>query len=278
MLEIPKPSPMNTDFELIDEPLDFNPLPHLQNATDEIRNYTTVFVFEDGRIGSGVFVNTCGLNGILTAHHVAKHLFKLERFGLCLCDSVHSPWVAPMQMEHVVIGENANERAEGPDLSFLVFRDVNLLGTVQSKKSFYFLDSKDTRVCENMKRIRWAASGSPIERMQKTTTTDGELRGLEEFAGQVVFKSYSQRDGFDYVQVEVPIGDGWPNDCHGMSGGGLWLLPLECGPDESSKVRHAQPFLAGISFYQTERQLTGHGFNSIHNRLRQTLQARQASL
>src|SRR6266436_3170099 len=90
-----------------------------------------------GRVGSGVFVNTCGVHGILTCHHVSKPLMEFERFALSIADHPHSLWVETRHVEHFVVGEmNKDEEKlkDGPDLSFLIIRDAHLLGIIKSKK------------------------------------------------------------------------------------------------------------------------------------------------
>src|SRR4051794_38362760 len=106
-------------------PTALDPWPFLVKAFGEIKNYTAIIIFDDGRIGSGVFVNACGFDGILTAHHVAEPLFKRQDFALCIAEHLHSVWLEPKNFDHVPIGylpKNPNPE-NGPDLSFIIIRD-----------------------------------------------------------------------------------------------------------------------------------------------------------
>src|SRR6266567_8288149 len=99
---------------------------HVANATKIIKDYTAILIFEDGRVGSGTFVNACGFVGILTANHVAELVFRFPVFALCIAEHPHSLWVKSENLENVVIGEWSKAAPQnGPDLSFLIIRDSN---------------------------------------------------------------------------------------------------------------------------------------------------------
>jgi hypothetical protein len=106
----------------------------LERASREIADYTAIFVFDRG-VGSGTFVNTNGVNGILTAHHVAKAVLNGKRLvHLCISTVAHRTDIRAEFFEHVVIGNSTDKsRPEaGPDLSFLRIRDVQLLGVIRA--------------------------------------------------------------------------------------------------------------------------------------------------
>src|SRR5579863_5718541 len=105
-----------TDY--IEGPLDFDPVPHLEKAFDEIKNYTAIFILGDGRVGSGTFVNACGYDGILTAHHVAEPVLNSSVFALCIAEHPHTLWLRSENFEHVPVGHVRNnpKPEDGPDL------------------------------------------------------------------------------------------------------------------------------------------------------------------
>jgi hypothetical protein len=254
-------------------PVGFDAVPFLKWSVDEIKNYTLGFVFETPTVASGTFINAQGKNGILTAHHVAKTVMKLEKFGLSIRDYMHEVWVVPDDFEHIPIGENPNESVNGPDLSFLRIRNTKLIGTIAARKSFYFLDSKDpSKPKDLLKCTHWFTSGCPDESKQDfSDDPQGPVLGVHEFIGAVTFKKRYKRNGFDFLKIELPTDNRWPDNCKGMSGGGLWLAPLECSPDDRKKIRHGAPILAGVNYYQTERILTAHGPDSIYRNVIQAL-------
>ena len=101
---------------------------------------------------------------------------------------------------------------------------------------------------------------------------------FQNFIGEANFHSRTISNGFDFLKLNLPCGEAnFPKNCEGMSGGGMWLVPLSIDPSGDPKtIRHEAPLLAGVSFYQSEitngqRIITGHGYDSIYSRVRQTL-------
>jgi hypothetical protein len=256
---------------------------HLERAAQEIKHYTVIFVLKDKRVCSGIFVNTCGYDGILTAHHVAEPVLGNSEFGLCIAERPHGLFLRSKHCEHVSIDyvRNNPQQENGPDLSFIIIRDVNLLATLRSLKSFCYLDTKDLSYFQSpLERMNWCISGSPHEasKVLGVSPVYGPLVRFENFIGDATFHSRTVRDGFDFIKLKMPSGEGnFPKNCQGMSGGGMWLVPLSIDPNGDTKtIRHEAPILAGVSFYQSEiengeRIITGHGYDSIYSRVRQTL-------
>lgn len=270
--------------EYVEPAKPFDLHPHMVGAVHEIKHYTVIFVLKDKRVGSGIFVNTCGYEGILTAHHVAEPVLENSEFGLCVAEHKHGLFLRSQHCQHLPIGyvrDNPQEE-NGPDLSFIIIRDANLLATLQSIKSFYHLDTKDLEYFRSpLNRMNWFISGSPDEAKKELGIfPDGPLVMFQNFIGEATFHDRTERDGFDFIKLKVPCGEGtFPKNCQGMSGGGMWLVPLSIDPDGDPKtIRHEAPILAGVSFYQSEiengeRVITGHGYDSIYSRVRQTLKA-----
>lgn len=259
-------------------------MPHIENASKVIKDYTAIFIFEDGQIGSGTFVTACGFDGVLTAWHVAEHLSRFQEFALCVADYPHGFWISSEIAEHVPVGVIPKNSApeDGPDLSFLIIRDADLLKKLRMEKSFYPLDSSrspsfhpllNQRIwgiagtfCESLKRIEENYHGGPLSRLFNVVG-----------AGFFPFETL-QRGDFDYLKLKVPSGEHhFPDNYNGMSGGGFWIMPMQIDP--SGNIRHRSPVLAGVEFAQSgwgnrERILTGHGPRSIYARLRQALSER----
>jgi hypothetical protein len=276
-------------LDYIELPPGFDPQPHIERAFAEIKNYTAIFILEDGRVGSGIFVNACGFEGILTAYHVAMPALESKVFALCIAEHEHGVWLRSENFEHVPVGrmrDNPAERGNGPDLSFIIIRDGNLLGILRSLKSFCFLDTQKLAFFEApLERQVWAIAGSPYEWkaiVKPATASDGPLTKLSNWVGLGHCQSRAMREGFDYIEIEIWAGlRDYPLNYRGVSGGGFWLIPLEVDHDGDMKsLSHAKPALAGVAFYQTDppvdnrRVITGHGFDSIYCRVRQTLTER----
>jgi hypothetical protein len=259
--------------------------PHIDSACKAIKDYMAIFIFEDGQIGSGTFVSTCGYGGLLTAWHVAEHLSRFQEFVLCVTDSPHRLSISSDLVEHVPIGVVAqgSKPEDGPDLSFLIIRDGGLLEKLRTVKSFYPLDSSRSPSIHPLLNqwIWWGVAGSPGEQLKRIQENyyGGPLTRLLNFvgAGRFPFQMFQKGD-FDYLKLTVSSGDNpFPNDYHGMSGGGFWTIPMEVDP--SGNIRHRAPILAGVEFAQSswqngERILTGHGPRSINACLRQALKTK----
>ena|SRR5579862_3176391 len=94
---------------------------------------------------------------------------------------------------------------------------------------------------------------------------------IAEFIAEVWFRKRGERAGFDFVEIELPSQMGWPIDCQGMSGGALWMAPIEYNPDNPSQLRHRKPILSDVNYFQRDRALFAHGFDSIYKVLRENL-------
>ena len=262
----------------------------MSRAAEEISHYTAIFVIpkkgEKGVPASGIFVNSCGYFGILTAFHVATPVLKSPKFGLCISERVvHEKWLESEHFQHVPIGfipgKPWDEYDEnGPDLSFIIIRDENLLETLKSLKSFTYLENKDLEYFESpLDRLRWQITGSPNEAsaLVSVSPVDGPLVKYESFVGDAIFDSRTEREGFDYLKLRVSSGEhDFPEDYEGVSGGGMWLIPFSAESEDVNTIRYETPILAGINFHQSavinnERVITGHGYNSIYGRVRQAL-------
>lgn len=63
--------------------------PHLARAGKVIKKHMVTFIVTEEPLGSGTVVETSGVEGILTANHVAAELSKFSEFCLCVADSPH---------------------------------------------------------------------------------------------------------------------------------------------------------------------------------------------
>lgn len=252
-------------------------LPLHREAIKELHHYAALLCFQDGRTASGVFVNTGGIYGILTANHVAVPLLNGEKFGISIAEYPHALWVPNGHFEHVKIGEmpvDEDERCNGPDLSFIIIRDTNLLGTLKSKMSFCYLDSQDLSIFEKpLEHLAWGITGCPHK--DRVVSDGGQNVGLYSFAGMAGFLNRKERNDFDFLQLRMPCdGEEYPADYEGLSGGGMWAITFKLNTD--GQFEYLRPVLAGISFYQSApdngwRIVTGHGFDSIYRRVRNAL-------
>jgi hypothetical protein len=266
--------------------LDFMGLlaPYFASAGEVIKQYMVTFIANEEPLGSGTIIETCGVEGILTANHVAEELFKFPEFSLCVADSPHRLEISRNIVEHIPVGvaPKASSPDEGPDLSFLIFRDSELVDKLRTLKSFYTLDSVQPPTLHPiLNPIIWGVAGTYYDSFKRIQENfhGVPLSKMKNFVGTGFFPYQTlQKDDFDYLKLTVPAGEfRFPNDYHCMSGGGFWLIPMEVDANgDPNTIRARSPILAGVEFSQAklenrERILTGHGFHSIYVRLKQSL-------
>jgi hypothetical protein len=260
-------------------PAGFDSRAMLDKAQRLASNYAIIFGIDGKVFGSGTLVTAKGVHGILTAHHVAMvpHLKEGGEISLCICDGViHRLNARTSQFEHIVLGDSKKNRFQhtGPDLSFLMITDPELLSTLKARKSFYPLIKRaDTAKCpeDKLRKMHWAISGSPEEFAQELGMYNGEkLTKVSDFHVRAELRSLKQKKEFDYLRFEVYSGiHGCPKRYGGVSGGGIWLLTIQ-------KKRNGEndfaPMLQGVVFYEsrpcqneTKRILIGHGPDSIYS-------------
>src|SRR5258708_178596 len=76
-----------------------------ESAMREIADFTALIRF-DGGVGSGTFINSGSVNGILTAYHVAKEIIKGGFLQLIIAQYAHKLPVSLEFFQHQVIGDS----------------------------------------------------------------------------------------------------------------------------------------------------------------------------
>jgi hypothetical protein len=283
----------STERGYILAPDNFDIEPHAAKASLIIKNYTTMFMLNGDMLGSGVCLQTCGFFGIATARHVASAVMQCSDFALYVNEGEESEWTRPDAFEHVDIDSPESRAAEaadetGPDLSFLIIRDAGALEVLKRKKPFYpVAEQRSQYWSKPLDGMLWAIAGSPHEQCQAVKyefEQDGAITKVRNLVVWGGFRSRTVRNGYDYIELTMPCGgDPCPASYQGMSGGGLWAVPLEIDPSwNPSTVAHGSPLLGGIQVYQSEpangcRVTTGHGFDSVYGRLREVLSRHRAA-
>jgi hypothetical protein len=272
--------------------IDFRRLtPLFPEVGARIKDYSALFIFDDGEMGSGTFINIGGFMGILTAYHVAAHLYQFNEFCLCVADYPHRLTIDSSILKHVPIGipPDGSGPEVGPDLSLLIIQDPTLVEAIQCEKLFYNLDfAPDYSAHEPLDPKFWCTAGTYFDSfrvLDDNYKNNGPLSKLPNFVGTGHFPHELWEDGqFDYLKLTVPAGPyGFPSNYKGISGGGFWLIPFESDPD-ITKITFRPPFLTGVEYGQSdpnlterERTLYGHGPASIKH-VREVLKSKTSSL
>jgi hypothetical protein len=245
--------------------------------------YSTVllklFIDKDGNlkyqhIGSGTYVTIGQIHAILTAQHCVVPLKGEYKLGLTAGREhiIHNFIVEKESIEIVEIASPMTE-AYGPDMALIILGDAEKVGTIRSTNSFYNLSRDRDRMLNNPPQDRdsiWYFCGVPNERMVQTESEAGFNTVLEFqlFCGVGGINRYYEKDGYDYFETDiVDTNPSVPNKFGGMSGGGLWQVPVSVsGSNALTPVDH---FLSGVIFYQgigenDKKYLRCHGRRSIY--------------
>jgi len=209
--------------------------------------------------GSGTLVQVDGTYGILTAHHVLRHLPDGPEIGLIIVTRfnpmLHRVTLRREAVRRLLIAKGDCD-SEGPDLGVLLLSEVDV-AALRTWKSFYNLPLHLEGVLGNPPALNegvWLLCGFAGE----LTAEHGPDRGFASvmvFHGQCgagwVEREYSVGD-FDYFDFEARYGgaDEPPQSFRGFSGAGLWQARLTRTPDGA--LRAEQPILSGVAFYESD--------------------------
>jgi hypothetical protein len=253
----------------------------LEGSADFIYPHTAIIVRLDTTICSGVFAKSSDYHGILTAGHCAELIMEKERVAFTVSELAHHLWVNCESLDHAPI-EQVNDN--GPDLSFLIIKDVKLIELLKRQnKSFYDLDGQDVGLLQqSLVTTHWCICGSPREKLeQKFGMINNEVHVLNTtpcVGMQSRLKKIEFRGEYDYVDLELLAKiEGYPVDYTGASGSGIWYQRFVTADGINYKV---EPILAGIVAWQEPRKnnsriISGHCYHSIYWHVRKTLKERR---
>jgi hypothetical protein len=223
---------------------------------------------------SGTLVEIASKKGILTASHVIKEMLaESEQFALSIDQRRHH-FAIRREEVHVIEVPKPDKHATGPDLAFVLLLPQDKLDTIQTHKYFLNLDKRRKQVLsESLPTAEgfWILSGHPAAR----STSKGlpaENIDVKHFPNDLgicgIEREYTEKD-FDYIEtgVDHTSGGGVPERLGGVSGGGLWQVPVSQLKDGQTKAD--DPILLGVAFWQTgvnegKSKVRCHGRHSIY--------------
>jgi hypothetical protein len=250
------------------------PKPLLESGCRAIFDYTVGFTFHKRPAGSGTLVRLGSTFGILTAAHVVRQFLKEPSvpIGMVISRHWHSfGFERDERIEISVLAEPASRSDEslGPDLAFFRIFDQRRLETIGAIKSFYPLDLRNfEKPAESLlKSLPLFVAGMPSAFCSEIKT---DHIGGAVFMGAAQIVEDVVRGDFDFLTVAVRAdGKQFPETYKGVSGGGLWYLPLCRDPERQDKpFWHENPLLVGVAYYEMDRSshldLVCHGPQSIY--------------
>jgi hypothetical protein len=226
-------------------------------------------------IGSGTYIAVGDVVGVLTAHHSAELLSGEYLLGLAAGREreEHNFTFDPSTISITEVGVPVSEEY-GPDLAFIALADAEKIDQIKASKSFLDISQDSEAMLGDPPPVEnslWYACGAPHEKLRWDVSEAGFSDGTLEFMDLCMAGGIDrqfQRGDFDYIEIDIssPEGD-IPSSFEGMSGGGLWQVPV--GPSEDAAFAAVNHFLAGVIFYQGVddsgmRFLRCHGPKSIY--------------
>jgi hypothetical protein len=257
----------------------------LDEATRDVRSFTTFLVAGNKLCGSGTFATLQGYHGILTAKHVWELVEKLScvdgKVGYSISDDPHAHIVARDTLIPMKLVSRQSEEY-GPDIEFVVI-PPDQVGSVLARRQFYSLSkTPEQRMANVLGRETFAViAGFPYELDREHPGAYGfdkiiEQHGLGFLTGA---DKREERDGFDYLELGVTYNEETnpPQSFGGVSGAGVWHFQLfKEGDKPISEARYdpSQFLLMGVAFYQSpitagQRFIRAHGQNTIYKFLNQ---------
>jgi hypothetical protein len=248
-----------------------------EEATLAISDYLISFSANDRSSGSASLVRINGKEGFLTAAHVVDDILATKRPKIPIICAMHLHQLL-LDKAHVNIvrhGPPKKRGFPGPDLAFVEICDPVVLGQLKKKKSFYPINASFVPLFEQINPKPAAlcfVGGAPDEKSKTSGVrgTSSHVLTKTHFVGRTQFVKAISKKGFEYLKFSAFAGKhGFPSNYEGVSGGGLWHIPLEIDPDVgASSLRVLKPELIGVVFYQyslnaDSRQLLAHSYRSF---------------
>ena len=204
-------------------------------------------------LGSGTLVSIGSIRAVLTAHHVVSILPTTGRLGLVLGPTLQQHTVDTQGLTYLKIARGTVD-ADGPDLGAVIFAP-SIAGAIAARKTFYNLGLRRDQLLATPPDPHdgfWFVNGFIADRTVEERGRDGYglVKGFYNLSGAGGPDEAVVVGDHDYFAFSVSYGAGSeaPKNFGGMSGGGLWQVPL--ARDAEGLVRHKSLLLSGVVFYQ----------------------------
>lgn len=261
-------------------------------ATKDVRSFTTFFIADNKLCGSGTFATLHGQYGILTAKHVWELVEKWSaedgKVGYSISEDPHAHIVPRATLVPMNLVSRRTDEY-GPDIEFIII-PPDQVESVLARCQFYNLSKNPTqRQAQTLEREGFALiAGFPHELENDQPGAYGfdkivEQHGLGFITGA---DKREERDGFDYLELGVTYNEKTnpPQSFGGVSGAGVWHFKLFKKDDEPISAARYDPsqfLLMGVAFYQSaitagQRFIRAHGQTTIYEFLNQQAAAWRA--
>jgi hypothetical protein len=204
-------------------------------------------------LGSGTLVSLGSKRAVLTAHHVLSVLPRTGRLGLVISTTLQHHTVDTQGLTYLEIARGTKD-ADGPDLGAVVLAP-SIAGAIAAKKTFYNLDLRQDQMLHSPPDVHdgfWLVNGFVDENTVVEPASDGYslVKGFYNVSGTGGPEEPIVAGDHDYFTFLVGYRERSvaPRSFGGMSGGGLWQVPLV--RDARGRIEDTTPLLSGVVFYQ----------------------------
>ena len=238
-------------------------------------------------LGSGVLVSVGHIHAILTAHHVIEHIeapLKERQLGLLFANKSQHRVIERWEIELLKIARGTQDSV-GPDLGAAILLNHSFVGSISANdKAFHNLDKRREQLRNTSLAMTagiWAAQGFVEKGIETTADPNENLVEHVAFPCATVWgepESEAEIDEYDYLDCRAdPSGlplPTPPDTWGGMSGGGLWQIPLI---KRRGQMEFCPPRLTGIMFYERAeggkiQWIRCHGHRSVYEHAFKSIQ------
>lgn len=205
-------------------------------------------------LGSGTLVSVGSKRAVLTANHVVSILPRVGRLGLIISPGFQQHTVDTQGLTYLQIARGTVVDADGPDLGAVVLAP-SIASAIAAKKTFYNLDLRRDQMVHSPPDLHdglWFINGFVDEFTAVEPTTGGysSVKGFYNVSGAGGPDEPMVAGDYDYFAFPVSYDRRSiaPKNFGGMSGGGLWQVPLL--RDGEREIKPETPLLSGVVFYQ----------------------------
>jgi hypothetical protein len=230
-------------------------------------------------LGSGTLVSVGSKHAVLTADHVLSVLPRTGRLGLVISPTVEQHTIDIQGLTYLQIARGKID-ADGPDLGAVVLAPP-IASAIAAKKTFYNLDLRRHQMLHSPPDLHdglWFVNGFVDENTVIEPGTDRHrlVKGFYNVSGAGGPEEPIVVGDYDYFAFPVGYRERSlvPRSFGGMSGGGLWQIPLV--RDAQGQIKHETPILSGVVFYQAPTTdvycgVKCHGRQSVYEVAYQTI-------
>ena len=225
-------------------------------------------------VGSGTFVKIDSTYSILTAAHVWDATERFHAIGLALT-AYESCFSIPRDMISVRRLRDRTSDEFGPDLALLKIPDA-LVARILAHKSVLDLSRQRGIFCTEPSELDsgiWAVTGmaeglSEVRARPEEHTFEADVHGRAFFCG---IQHIHERNGYDYLDAGADMMTaGIPQSFGGVSGAGLWQIPLLLDKEGQISWNRKKNF-RGVAFWESaiqegRRVIRCHGPKSLFER------------